>query len=431
MLPAGDTLGVAMGGTGATTAAGARTNLGLGSMATQSAGDFLPIAGGTVLGNLGVNGSFFTRDVVYLGGGAGNTLDKLRVINAGSAVRVDAVDAAASVFKPLYFQATGYSFGGSGLATFDGSLRANGMFSYAGTFATQAGVLARGWSNGVTRWLDVLENDASMSLYSYNTAGASSTQVFNFKSAVAGGLNRCTYNGELWAVGMRTHTWAGTPTNGVVYFGTGDSYIYKNGASFAFVNVEGGYTANLVSGGNILTSGAAINVTGAVSTLGASASLSFQERDDFSSKWDWYASSGVARLWRSGYGDRMQVTYQGNVATTGNIDAGALSANIGRAALITAEAGRTGFLAFYRSTGQRAGYIGYGAAGASRILMQPEDGMVGWSIAGDALFNSVTYFNSTMNMYWANSAGYTRIPRIFVGGGDPGAAAADGDIWVT
>lgn len=56
------TLNVASGGTGATTAAGARTNLGLGTMATQSASDylttaaatstFMPLAGGTFSGKV-------------------------------------------------------------------------------------------------------------------------------------------------------------------------------------------------------------------------------------------------------------------------------------------------------------------------------------------------------------------------------------------
>lgn len=43
---------VAQGGTGATTAAGARTNLGLGSMATESTSDYLPISGGSLTGAL-------------------------------------------------------------------------------------------------------------------------------------------------------------------------------------------------------------------------------------------------------------------------------------------------------------------------------------------------------------------------------------------
>ena len=43
---------IEQGGTGATTAAGARTNLGLGTMATQSSGSYLPLAGGKITGPL-------------------------------------------------------------------------------------------------------------------------------------------------------------------------------------------------------------------------------------------------------------------------------------------------------------------------------------------------------------------------------------------
>ena len=46
---------VAQGGTGATTAAGARTNLGLGSMATEDSGDYLELAGGTMTGPITLN----------------------------------------------------------------------------------------------------------------------------------------------------------------------------------------------------------------------------------------------------------------------------------------------------------------------------------------------------------------------------------------
>lgn len=55
--------------------------------------------------------------------------------------------------------------------------------------------------------------------------------------------------------GLRSAGWGGTTTNGVVYFGTADSYIYKSGGNFSFKNEQGGYTANLTSGGNIWTSG--------------------------------------------------------------------------------------------------------------------------------------------------------------------------------
>lgn len=376
MMPVGDTVPLVAGGTGATTAAGARANLGLGTMATQAAGDYLPLAGGTVFGPAGFTSSIYVRDVSYFGGGPSNALDKFRVVNAGTSVRLDAVDAAAAVFKTMNFAAINYSFTGGGSLATDGPVRGTSYAAYGGAFGVQTGHVARGWNNGITRWLDVMESDGSFALYSYDTAGGTPTTVYNFKTPVAGGQALATFSGALTALGG-------------------------------------------------LTSGAAVASTGAAS------SLSFMERNDFSSKWDWYAQSGVARLWRSGYGDRVTVSAGGDVATVGSVDAGAVGANIGRARLNVAEAGRTGFFSLYRSTGQRAGYIGYAGAGADRIAMVPEDGIIGWRVDGDMLHTNVVYMNNNLNMLWANGAGYVRAPRIFVGGGDPGAAASDGDIWIT
>ncbi|HGP0656537.1 TPA: hypothetical protein ACKP0Q_004572 [Stenotrophomonas maltophilia] len=54
---------------------------------------------------------------------------------------------------------------------------------------------------------------------------------------------------------LRLSGWGSTLTDGVIYFGTGDSYIFKSGSSFTFRNVEGAYSATLSAGGNIWTSG--------------------------------------------------------------------------------------------------------------------------------------------------------------------------------
>lgn len=376
MMPAGDTVPLAAGGTGATTAAQARTNLGLGTMATQAANAYLPLAGGTVTGPAGFTSSIYVRDVSYFGGGPSNNLDKFRVVNVGSAIRLDAVDSAAAVFKTMSFSATDYSFNGGGPAAFSGYVKATSYQAYGGAVGVQTGHLARGWNNGITRWLDVMEADGSFALYSYDTAGGSPTTVFNLKTPVAGGQALATFSGSLTALGP------------------------------------------IVSGG-------------AVSSSGTGASISFQDRSNSANKWDWYATAGVARLWASGLGDRVQVNGSGEVYTVSNIDAGGVTPNTGRARMSIAEAGRTGYFSLYRSTGQRAGYIGYAGAGADRIAMVPEDGIIGWRVDGDMLHTGVVYFNTNMNQLWANAGSYVRIPRIFVGGGDPGAAASDGDIWLT
>ncbi|WP_416058362.1 tail fiber domain-containing protein [Stenotrophomonas maltophilia] len=54
---------------------------------------------------------------------------------------------------------------------------------------------------------------------------------------------------------LRLSGWGNVATDGVMYFGSGDSYLFKSGSSFSLKNVEGGYTATISSGGNVWTSG--------------------------------------------------------------------------------------------------------------------------------------------------------------------------------
>ncbi|MDV3513153.1 tail fiber domain-containing protein [Stenotrophomonas sp. C1657] len=54
---------------------------------------------------------------------------------------------------------------------------------------------------------------------------------------------------------LRLSGWGNSASDGVMYFGSGDSYVFKSGAVFSFKNVEGGFTATMSSGGNIWTSG--------------------------------------------------------------------------------------------------------------------------------------------------------------------------------
>lgn len=53
---------------------------------------------------------------------------------------------------------------------------------------------------------------------------------------------------------LRVAGWAGATNDGVIYFGTSDSYILKNAANFTFTNAAGGYSASLNAGGTIWTS---------------------------------------------------------------------------------------------------------------------------------------------------------------------------------
>ncbi|UXB21046.1 tail fiber domain-containing protein [Stenotrophomonas maltophilia] len=54
---------------------------------------------------------------------------------------------------------------------------------------------------------------------------------------------------------LRLSGWGNAATDGVVYFGSGDSYLFKSGSAFSLKNVEGGFTATINSGGTVWTSG--------------------------------------------------------------------------------------------------------------------------------------------------------------------------------
>lgn len=54
---------------------------------------------------------------------------------------------------------------------------------------------------------------------------------------------------------FRASGWNGANTDGVMFFGKDDSYIFKNNGTFVFKNEQGGYAANLNAGGTIFTSG--------------------------------------------------------------------------------------------------------------------------------------------------------------------------------
>ncbi|WP_180313374.1 hypothetical protein, partial [Xanthomonas hortorum] len=52
------------------------------------------------------------------------------------------------------------------------------------------------------------------------------------------------------------------------------------------------------------------------SAEGASAGLNFMDRTDFSRVWSWYSTGAIARLWFTGFGDRLSVNTAGQVSAT-------------------------------------------------------------------------------------------------------------------
>lgn len=82
----------------------------------------------------------------------------------------------------------------------------------------------------------------------------------NFDPASKANLSGAAFTGSITTTGgvtanswLRASGWNGTVTDGVVYFGNANSYIYKSGGIFSFNNEQGGYNATLNSGGTIWT----------------------------------------------------------------------------------------------------------------------------------------------------------------------------------
>lgn len=117
-----DTLAVDYGGTGATNAADARTNLGLGTAATHAHGDYalashthsyLPLSGGTVDGDVNVTGHVTSNELTYTSGGGESQLSnpnhdyRICVTSAGNLRRDSSSDGGTSWTSAGYYANSG------------------------------------------------------------------------------------------------------------------------------------------------------------------------------------------------------------------------------------------------------------------------------------------------------------------------------------
>lgn len=128
-------------------------------------------------------------------------------LNGTNRTTLESVLGNGTAFAELHSVANGYKWWGPNLSLLaelstSGALRFyGGCGTFNGAYATQAGVVARGWANGVTRWMDVMEADGSLSLYAYDNGGGVPTQLLQYRSNVAGGGNRLVVIGGCSASG--------------------------------------------------------------------------------------------------------------------------------------------------------------------------------------------------------------------------------------
>lgn len=397
---------VSQGGTGATTAAQARANLGLGTAATYNVGT----AGATVP-LLNTANTWTAHQTI------GGTSGTLQLTGAGGPER-----------GSIVFGTNGsyINYNGGGLNYYNG---ANGVV----TSIDGGGVT---WTTG-----------------NFDPG----SKVSKSGDTMTGGLN--IQNNT-----VRLNGWGGNAGNGVVYFGPGESYLFKSGNTFELRNGDGGFSVNFVRGGNALTSlgdqaintgtlrispngndqlfmrsngstgvgidavnstnaayaplslrGSTVNLNGPVHTSstatvngeivslntgitsrGSGAGFALVERTDFGVSWSMYASAGSYRIWNSLQGDSMTVERNGNVRATGNLYGASITtpgslvcAGIGTfaQATVTMNGGtdvNAGYVAFHTTNGTRRGYIGWND-GANRLQYSVENGFTGHSFLGNVI----------------------------------------------
>ncbi|WPH68496.1 tail fiber domain-containing protein [Stenotrophomonas phage BUCTxx99] len=163
----------------------------------------------------------------------------------------------------------------TGPIKFDEEVAVSGKFWAGGEYDYSPGYQVVLADDGSVAYLDAKTRDGAfftvMNLrgesLKFNGAEVYTTNNFtpgNYLPLVGGTLTgNLTINGGGFTVSnasaidnsLRLRNWGGVADNGVLYFGTGQSYIFKTGNQFRFANdaTTGAFTANLSRSGNILT----------------------------------------------------------------------------------------------------------------------------------------------------------------------------------
>lgn len=184
----------------------------------------------------------------------------------------------------------------------------------------------------------------------------------------------------------------------------------------------------------------------AVGSYGGGAILLFQDRTS-SANFGWYSSGGVARLWHSGgTGDQIWSSNKDLFVGAAIFPGGAGSCYLyrvdsGRLAInqnfsVNADLNVGGQLyadSWIRSNTSGTGWyhqIHNGGIYMSDATWIRTYGGKGFLCDATMQGSRVEVTYGGLHQIASNGAAWIRQPRIFVGGGDPGAQAQDGDIWI-
>lgn len=219
-----------------------------------------------------------------------------------------------------------------------------------------------------------------------------------------------TYGVQNVALSMR---WNGNPIWQIGSENNGDFHIwsYTDTGAYLGVRLQMKGDGRVAFGGTAIGADhySALGTFGGIKSRGFASALGFDDRSS-GAEWNWYANGGTARLWFSGTGDLVYVDGSGLRATAGlnqgTTDAGwnlrwnAIAPGVGASEYINNRQGGSGGHIF--ATRQNEGQVS-----------QQHHHLLS---------------NGRMNIRTANG-NWQQQPRIFSGGGDPGAAAEPGDLW--
>jgi len=237
----------------AAVAAGAFVPAQWAAVADGSTGQFLPLTGGTMTGTITSTAQDFLT--------SNRNGWWFNYSNLGDG-RIGLWDNALQTF--VYTYASNVK-----RHVFNGGIEGqNGLNLYTGAVSTQVGTVAAGYADRVTRWLQVLNADASFGWYSYDATGGNGREALTMYTTVAGGSDQIRFRGQsVWwggnfdpnsklNKGGDTMTGALTVTSGNYLISQYNGYglIYSNYGSGQFVqfDVKTNVTAceyNLASGG--------------------------------------------------------------------------------------------------------------------------------------------------------------------------------------
>lgn len=204
---------------------------------------------------------------------------------------------------------------------------------------------------------------------------------------------------------LRIYGWGGNAQSGVLYLGTGESYIFKNGANFDIRNETGGYTATIVRGGNILTSSGdqSINVgTLRIMPTAGGDQLFFRANGALGVGIDAVNNSNGSYAALSLRGTSIALNgptvVNHNLSVTGDFSNGG-SCVLSNGGIRTTEGSLTncGYVSFHTTNGTRRGYIGWND-GSSRLQYSAEGGFVGHSFVGNVVASGGFDFGSSRKL---------------------------------